>query len=92
MLTELQNARKKSNYSCQTMANKLGICKTYYWQLEQGKRRLLYSLAIDIAEILKCTTDDLFYDYFMDKLDLKGVESYVNDTKENKKRQSNYNL
>lgn len=85
MLTELQNKRKKSNYSCQTMANKLGICKTYYWQLEQGKRRILYELAVKIADIFKCTTDELFADYYMKKLNLKGESRYASEIKKHQK-------
>lgn len=50
------------NYSCQRMANILKISKTYYWQLEQGKRRLTYDMAIKIANVFGLKPDDLFYD------------------------------
>lgn len=80
MLTELQNERKKHHYSCQAMANKLGISKTYYWQLEQGKRRLVYSIALKIAQALECSTDKLFYDHYMEKLGLQEKVQYVNQT------------
>lgn len=92
MLTKLQNERKKHHYSLQTMANKLGISKTYYWQLEYGERRLLYSLAEKMAKILGCSTDDLFFEYFKERLNLKGAELYVNKITTNKKRKESYDL
>ncbi len=92
MIIALKEERQKHHYSLQTMANKLGVSKTYYWQVEQGQRRLVYSLAVKIAKVLDCTTNDLFYDYFIEKLNLEGVESDVKDFKKNKKRKSNYNL
>ncbi len=85
MLTELQNKRKKHNYSLQAMANKLHISKTYYWQLEQDNRRLPYDLAVKMATVLHCTTDELFANYYMENLELKGERCYVNEVKKNKK-------
>ena len=78
MLYVLKKHRLDKGYSCETMARKLGICKTYYWQIEQGKRRLVYSLAFKIADTLHCSTDYLFYDYYMEKLGLEEKEQYVN--------------
>ena len=78
MLINLQTERKKHHYSCQAMANKLGISKTYYWQIEQGKRRLVYSLAFKIADTLQCSTDQLFYNYYMEKLGLEEKKQYAN--------------
>ncbi len=46
MLEKLKKERIKHHYSCQLMSNKLKISKSYYWQLEQGKRRLSYNLAL----------------------------------------------
>lgn len=61
-MEKLKQYRMDKNYSCQRMANILKISKTYYWQLEQGKRRLTYDMAIKIANIFQLKPDDLFYD------------------------------
>lgn len=58
----LKEHRLHKNYSCQTMARKLGISKTYYWQIEQGRRRITYDLAIQLAEIFQTTPDTLLYE------------------------------
>ena len=49
------------------MANMLKISKTYYWQLEQNKRRMTYDMAIKIAKIFNLKPDDLFYDEMTNK-------------------------
>jgi putative transcriptional regulator len=46
------------------MAKMLGISKPYYWQIENKKRRLYYSLAKKIASIFKLKPDDIFYEEF----------------------------
>jgi putative transcriptional regulator len=62
MLYKLKELRKQYNLSCDDMASILKISKTYYWQLEQGKRRLFYKQALDIANIFNLKPDDIFYD------------------------------
>ncbi len=62
MMYVLKQHRLNKGYSCETMSRKLGICKTYYWQIEQGKRRITYDLAIKMAEIFKSTPDTLLYE------------------------------
>ncbi|MBE6154547.1 MAG: helix-turn-helix transcriptional regulator [Firmicutes bacterium] len=61
---KLQNLRKEKNMSCEDMAKELGICKAYYWQLENGNRRLYYDLTLKIAKIFNLKPDDIFYDYY----------------------------
>ena len=61
-MNKLKSHRIKKNYSCQMMANMLKISKTYYWQLEQNKRRITYDMAIKIAKIFNLKPDDLFYE------------------------------
>ena len=43
------------------MADKLNICKAYYWQIENGNRNLYYELAKQIASIFSLKPDDIFY-------------------------------
>jgi len=39
-LEKLRELREKNNLTYQDMADKLGICKAYYWQIENGNRNL----------------------------------------------------
>lgn len=57
----LKEKRLLNQYSYQDMANLLHISKTYYWQIENNKRRLSYSMALKIAQIFDTTPDILFY-------------------------------
>ena len=61
-MRKLQQYRMKHNYSCQDMANKLNISKSYYWQIENQKRRLNYEIAIKISKIFKTKPDNIFYE------------------------------
>lgn len=58
----LKNLRIKHGYTYQDMADKLNVCKAYYWQIEHNNRRLNYKLAKEIASIFKLKPDDIFYD------------------------------
>ena len=55
--------RKRRNLSYEDMSKMLGLSKTYYWQIENKKRRLFYDLAVKIAEIFQLKPDDLFYEH-----------------------------
>ncbi len=59
---KLRNIRMRYNLTCEDMANILGISKTYYFQLENQRRRLYYHLAVRIARIFNKRPDDIFYD------------------------------
>ena len=61
-LTKLRDIRIKNKLTYQDMADKLQICKAYYWQLENGNRNLYYDLAKKIAAIFNLKPDDLFYE------------------------------
>lgn len=61
-MKKLKELRKNNNISYQDIADKLNISKTFYWQIENGKRRLTYIMAIKIAEIFKLKPDDIFYE------------------------------
>ncbi len=62
MMHVLKQHRLDKGYSCEMMARKLCISKTYYWQIEQGKRRITYELAMKMAEVFNTTPDTLFYE------------------------------
>jgi len=61
---KLQNLRKEHDLSYEAVANGVGICKAYYWQIEHGNRRLYYDLALKIADFFGKKPDDIFYDYY----------------------------
>ena len=63
-LLNLKNLRELNNLSNKKMADKLGISKTFYWQIENGKRNLSYDMAIRISKVLKSKPDKIFYDDF----------------------------
>ena len=63
-IEKLQLIRNNKNISYKNMAEMLGVSKTYYWQIENGKRRLTYEFAKKIANILNLKPDDIFYEEF----------------------------
>ncbi len=56
-----------SSKSYLDMAKLLTISKTYYWQLENNKRRISYNMAIKIATIFALKPDDIFYEEIKNK-------------------------
>ena len=66
-MDELKAIRAKNGYTCEYMANHLNISKPFYWQIENGKRRLSYGMAVKIAKIFKMKPDDIFYENFKNK-------------------------
>ena len=63
-MLKLKKKRQAKGYSCQYMANKLDMSKSFYWQLENYKRRLAYDTAVEIANIFNSKPDDIFYEDF----------------------------
>ena len=47
------------------VAEKLGISKAFYCQIENGSRKLSYEMAVKIADIFNCKPDNLFYNDFI---------------------------
>ena len=71
MYNKLREFRYKNNMTLQEVANKVGISKAFYCQLENGKRRLLYETAIRIASVFNVKPDYLFYDDTLDSINEK---------------------
>ena len=59
---KLESKRLEFGLTYQQMADKIGVCKSYYWQLEHNNRRLYYDTAKKIAAIFNLKPDDIFYD------------------------------
>lgn len=68
MNSKLKEIRMKNNYTSKDIADILGISKPFYSQIENGRRRLSYDMAVKIANIFKMKPDELFYE------DHKGVK------------------
>ncbi len=66
-MERLKEYRLKFHYSHRQMAELLSISKTYYWQLENNKRRLSYDMAVKMATIFGVTPDHLFYEEYKTK-------------------------
>ena len=71
MYRKLKELRKKKKYTTQIMAERLGISKPFYCQIENGTRRLSYRMAVKIADIFNKRPDTLFYE---DKKELLEAE------------------
>lgn len=66
-MKKLKELRNKHKYSCADMAKQMNVTRPFYWQLENGKRRLTYERAVEIAKIFKMKPDDIFYEEFTKK-------------------------
>lgn len=66
-MEKVKKIRIKYGYSYSKMAELLEISKPFYWQLENNKRNLSYSMALKIANIFDKKPDDLFYEEYKSK-------------------------
>ena len=64
-MEKLKKLRLKKKLTYDDMASRLNISKTFYWQLENNKRRLIYKQAVAIAKIFDLKPDDIFYKEFL---------------------------
>lgn len=60
-MNKLKEIRKQYGYTIYDMGNFLGITASFYSQIENGKKRLFYDMAIKISYIFNMKPDDLFY-------------------------------
>ena len=65
-MNKLKELRAKYGYTCAQMAEMLGMCTAFYWQIENKKRGLYYATARKIAAIFKMKPDDLFFEEELD--------------------------
>lgn len=59
---KLKKLRKNNGYDYKTFAKLINISSSYYWQIENGKRRLYYEMAKKISSVFNLKPDDIFYD------------------------------
>jgi putative transcriptional regulator len=61
----MKSYRKEKGLTLEQLAKKLGISKSYLSMIENGTRRLSYEMAVQIANNLEKTPDEIFLpDYF----------------------------
>lgn len=58
---ELKKIRKQNGFTINDMSLKLRVTPSYYWKIENKRRRLFYDMSIRIARIFDVKPDDLFY-------------------------------
>ena len=63
-MKKLKELRQQKNYTISQFAKLVKISPTYYWQIENGGRRLYYDLAMKIAKVFNKRPDDIFFDYY----------------------------
>ena len=62
MYKKLKEMRYKNGLTAREVAERVGISKAFYCQLENRKRRLSYETAIRIANVFNVKPDYIFYD------------------------------
>ena len=77
MYNKLKSFRYKNNLTLQEVADRVGISKAFYCQLENGKRRMLYETAVSIASVFNVKPDYLFYDDAVENM--KEKDDYICD-------------
>ncbi|MGM9849491.1 MAG: helix-turn-helix domain-containing protein [Bacilli bacterium] len=62
MYNKLKEVRRNKKMTAREVAEKVGISKPFYCQIENCKRRLSYDTAVKIANVFGVKPDYLFYD------------------------------
>lgn len=62
MNSKLKEIRAQYGHTSRDMAAMLKISKPFYSQIENGRRRLSYDMAIKISKIFNMTPDEIFYE------------------------------
>ncbi len=62
--SNLKKARKINNLTCVDMAKFLSVSSSYYNQIENGRRKLDYEMAVKISAVFGLQPDDIFYRYY----------------------------
>ncbi|KFM95250.1 XRE family transcriptional regulator [Bacillus clarus] len=60
-LQKLKRTRIEKGWTCEEVANRVGITKMHYWYIENNKRKLKIDLAVKIANALEEDPKELFF-------------------------------
>lgn len=77
VLESFRGARKENKYSVSEMSGTLNISRSYYYQIENGKGKIDYTMDVKTSSIFDLKLDDMFYFYF--KYNLKKIKSKRNN-------------
>lgn len=61
MIEQLKKDREEKGLTIKETADKVGISKSYYSLIENGKRGLSYPMATRIASVFNKKPDDIFF-------------------------------
>ena len=61
MRTKLRKLRESRGYTQQSFADRIGISRSHYSQIETGEKGLSYKLSVKIKHELDYYGEDLFY-------------------------------
>lgn len=67
MYKKLKEIRYKNGLTAKEVAERIGISKAFYCQLENRRRRLSYETAIKIANVFNVKPDYIFYNETVDE-------------------------
>lgn len=59
---KLKELREENGITSDYISKILNISKAFYSQIENGRRRLSYDMAVKISKIFDMKPDELFYD------------------------------
>ena len=74
MYKKLKETRYRNRMTSKEVSERVGISKAFYCQIENGKRRMSYELAIKIASVFKVKPDYLFYDDMVSSMNKSSEE------------------
>ena len=63
-MNRLKELRISKSLTVNEIAKLLKISPTYYWQVENKKRRLYYELAVKISKVFNKKPDEIFYEEY----------------------------
>ena len=63
-MKRLKELRKVNGLTVIEISKIIGISPTYYWQIENKKRRMYYELAVKIAKVFNKKPDEVFYEEY----------------------------
>ena len=69
MYKKLKERRYKKCITTKEMSEYLNISKAFYCQIENGRRRLSYEMAVRIADFYGVKPDTLFYEETKENID-----------------------
>ena len=63
-MKKLKELRITTGLTVVEISKLVGISPTYYWQIENKKRRMYYELAVKIAKVFNKKPDEVFYEEY----------------------------